>query len=858
MTIEQEIAAWAAGRPAWQQSVLRQLAHGRSFSQEEIETLARELKVGSQPKAVKLKPEDIPGAKTAGATLRLCSVRETANVNALVDSQQLSFAPNGLTVVYGDNGSGKSGYARVIKDVAQARHHEPVHQNVFAANTGAQRAEIEFQADGAIKTSTWPGHVSGELRAIGFYDEACGDAYIGGESELTYRPPALAMLDDLIAVCDEVRAVLDQDLHENQLRRTTLPAVVEQTSAASFLRTLSGSITEQAVTEACAVPNDADQQLGDLLQEEARLRASDPTAERTRLEAAAARIERVSEYVAAIADALSAERVEKSLTLRTRAIELRAAANIASSRSFESEPLSGVGSQTWRALWEAARAFSQAETYPAVAFPATGDGARCVLCHQELSDEAADRLTRFQAFMKDTTAQQADEAERTLAQTVASYRALESTPAEFTAALVALEGSDPEPAEAVSHWLADAAARRRAVVDRLEGSSEVEPSELSDSPRRALDARVTELRQQAAAIDASQFQMVLAEVTQRRNDLQSRLALLAGREAITAEISRLAERHKIEAAKHLTDTAPITRKATELTEEHVTALVRDRFTRESDRLRLERIELKRTGGHKGKYRHRPALLGAKLPQPVEEVLSEGEQTALGLAGYFTEAHFEDTKSTLVLDDPVTSLDHIRRARVARRLAEFGGNRQVIVFTHDVAFVGDLRRCADEQQVGFAERGVQRRGDNLPGLCNETHPWKAKDVGTRLQQLEQDLARIKRQRGTWDQETYEKECSDWAGKLSETWERLINLEIVYMVVDPGTSEVRPKMFKVLARITEDDDREFQQSYGRISAWVRRHDKSPTTNYVAPEPSEFEQELKGVRAWFDRIKTYRKST
>jgi wobble nucleotide-excising tRNase len=40
-----------------------------------------------------------------------------------------------------------------------------------------------------------------------------------------------------------------------------------------------------------------------------------------------------------------------------------------------------------------------------------------------------------------------------------------------------------------------------------------------------------------------------------------------------------------------------------------------------------------------------------MPKPVAQVLSEGEQTALGLAGYFTEAHFDDSKSALVLDDP---------------------------------------------------------------------------------------------------------------------------------------------------------------------------------------------------------------
>jgi hypothetical protein len=175
--------------------VLQTLAQGHSFGQDEVKTLARQLTAGIQAKVAGLKPGDVRGAQTAGKTVSLCSIREAFNVNALADAQLLTFAPNGVTVVYGDNGSGKSGYARLIKHVAGARHREPVHQNVFAANPGAQRAEIEFQAGGDTKASAWPGGVSSELRAIGFYDEACGDMYIGGESELTYRPPALAMFD---------------------------------------------------------------------------------------------------------------------------------------------------------------------------------------------------------------------------------------------------------------------------------------------------------------------------------------------------------------------------------------------------------------------------------------------------------------------------------------------------------------------------------------------------------------------------------------------------------------------------------------------------------------------------------------
>lgn len=854
MTIEQDIATWTASRPPWQQVVLRQLAQGHVFDQAEVDVIATDLTIGMPAKATPLQAADIPGAQTAGATVALRYIRDATNVNALLDGQQLTFAPTGLTVVYGDNGSGKSGYARLIKDAVGARHREPVHANVFADTVGqAQKAEIGFLIADTEKTTTWP-DVDGDLGAISFYDEPCGDAYIGGESELTYRPSALSMLDGLIAVCDAVRAVLDERLRLNDAARGPLPTVADGTDGARFLASLSGTTTTAQLDAACVLPADITEQIGVLSQEEARLRATDPAKERARLEVLAATVDRLAQHVAALAGALGDEKIERATAARRTAIDLRAAANLASSGVFEGEPVAGVGSQAWRALWEAARAYSTAEAYHGQHFPVTGPEACCVLCQQALTPGAAERLTRFEAFLQDTTAQQASAAEETAARLEGALRNLDITPTQVAADLVKVEAAEKALDTSTADWLTTATARKTAALAALDGNDGLVPT-LEPSPHARLTARTNELRTAAGAIDATKFQETLTNIVAKKNNLEVRLALAQQRANIEAEIARLAERAKLDEAKRLTDTSGITRKASELTDAHVTNLVRDRFTRESDRLRLERIELKKTGGKKGKLRHRPSLLGAKALQPVDQVLSEGEQTALGLAGYFTEAHFDASRSALVLDDPVTSLDHIRRGRVAQRLAELAQDRQVIVFTHDVAFAGDLRRAADEARVDVTERGVQRRGDNAPGLCTDQHPWKAKDVPRRFDQLTQQLARIKRERANWDQDTYEKECSDWAGKLSETWERLINLEVVYQVVDPGSFEVRPKMFKLLVKITEDDDRDFQQSYGRISAWARRHDKSPLTNYVAPEHTELEDELAFVRDWFDRIKKYR---
>jgi hypothetical protein len=85
--------------------------------------------------------------------------------------------------------------------------------------------------------------------------------------------------------------------------------------------------------------------------------------------------------------------------------------------------------------------------------------------------------------------------------------------------------------------------------------------------------------------------------------------------------------------------------------------------------------------------------------------------------------------------------------------------------------------------------------------------------------------------------------------------VISLEIINPVVDPVTDYIRPLSFRVLGHITETDDLEFQQSYGRCSTWLRRHDKSQTMNYVAPEPHELEAELTLAKTWFERVKKYK---
>lgn len=862
MTIEEEITTWAATRPGWNNQVLQALMTDTVITPETVASIADHLIDGSP---VALAPAEVIEDKlaTTTSTVTIHGISDVSEVNALATSQHLSFSASALTVVYGENGSGKSGYARLLKAAVRARHREDVLPDIFAPAVGVPSAVVHYAVDGVVESASWPGGAPPVLRKVAFYDEACGDSYVSNDMELTYRPAALVYLDRLIAVSDAVRSEIDKRLGHNAAKIKPLPVLSPSTTTGELLGRLPTSKTlaaldalEALLASAAEVPGDIEALTNEAEREHARLSASDPSLERKRFTDSAVRRETISSHLKALDALLGAPAMERLNTLATTARDLRAAATLASETGFGSEPVPGVGAATWRTLWDAARAFSEAEAYPSRNFPATDspDDA-CVLCHQDLDDAARQRLNRFEAFVQDDTSRRAGVAEEALRQ--ARVKALASLPSAERAevALELLEEAGDTNAKAVRDLLTNFTNRRDllATWDPAAGDHES-----ADAPALGVaDTLATEAAQErtkAAVIDDGGFATSLADAARTYEDLRARVALAASYDNVEAEFGRRREQIQLEAAKKETDTSSITRKSTELARVFVTDVVRDRFTRELDRLRLERVTLKDSGGRKGQLLHRPAFLGAARNVALETVLSEGEQTALGLAGFFTEAYFDESKSSLVFDDPISSLDANRRRYVAEQLVGLAADRQVIVFTHDQTFAAELRRASQEKEVGYTPRSVERSGAKVPGICQERHPWDVKDVDDRMKWLNDNLIDIRRNRAEMDSDQYDTAVSLWAGRLSMTWERIVSLEVVGRVFDRGTMQVKPLMFRTLVHVSQEDDAEFQRGYGQTSKWAARHDKSAEIDYTAPELSEMDAELTAVREWRKKIRSY----
>ncbi len=152
-----DILEWPKDCPAWQRDALRRLCIKGDMDDADLDELTALCKIkGKGP--VALAVEHIPDPESAATAVNLMAIYGVANVNALKEGERLTFDKKGLTVVYGDNGSGKSGYARILKKVCRARmppKDDRISPNIYATKTGPQKAIIDFSADEHNRTHDW-------------------------------------------------------------------------------------------------------------------------------------------------------------------------------------------------------------------------------------------------------------------------------------------------------------------------------------------------------------------------------------------------------------------------------------------------------------------------------------------------------------------------------------------------------------------------------------------------------------------------------------------------------------------------------------------------------------------------------
>ena len=869
----EELLEFAAGRYPWQQDALRRLALHGELTADGLAALELQIEraagfpAQNAPDPAPVAEEHLSHAAGNDPRTVLASLGPVRNVDRLSPNQPpLSFAVNGITIVYGANASGKSGYCRIARQLCRSLIPVSLRGNVYDADV-PDRPEVGVAYrvggdDQPKETRVWFGDEEPpvELSRISVFDAVTARVYVDRERRIEFLPYELDLLNKLGLACraldprfrermNALDAAINLPLVERYREGTTVYAMLAGLAPGADLAELPSEDDVRFLGTWAADKQAEFDTVSEQLKRDPR--------EMLRLRTEAKRaLEIVKEDIQAVEHGLADAAIGALCEAKREAETTRRAAEAAARDLFREQPIPDLGSEPWRRMLTYAREFAAA-ALPDAPPPQFAKGGVCVLCQQDLDEAAASRLAAFDNYVSGRAAEESDAAARVVAERCQRFQALRIRSRHEAETLLAGYRALTDPARdgvAAIGAFFDAATERLQAVrlaireDRYDSLDALAP--LPDSPARLVDAAIARIAAEIVGFALPErHEEALAGLEARHGELSDQKRLGEEIEAVVERRNRLEERHRLAECIRQCRSGLITRHITHRRREILTPALRAALLGELDRLQLTHLPLDLADHGDGAESIVEIALDARQRfANNSDVLSEGEQRALALACFLAELHEIGTDHGIIVDDPVSSLDHVRMQAVAERLAqEASRGRQVIVFTHNIVFHHMLWTEAHRADVACHCEWMSSVGNDRFGLIDDSHqPWQMKGVGERLDEIGRDCRSLVADGYDRADQNFRPAITMLYTKMRETWERVVEEVLFNNVVQRFLRDVMTQRLEEVSFDSAGDYPVIFEGMMRCSRYSG-HDPAPDLPPDLPEVREIDGD-------FDRLNAF----
>jgi AAA domain len=725
-----QLAEWANSKDEWTRRIVRLvLASGRPPSKSDTDRVYQLFLEEKRIEPRTLPPEEvIQSASTVAEredSLVLTELSNVTGVNAIRSGSTILFN-RGLTILFGENATGKTGYARILKIMANSRTAEDILSDINDPKAPTSpSAHIKYKLGSAELSKSWHGE-RGEapFTRMAIFDTLVVNYHVDEDAVYVYTPASLALFKHVTQGLQGVQRLVGDEIRRLSSSSNSLLSRFNRGSAVyPLIETLGAATDLSELRRLAEVGDQAQDELKNLQMAVAALKANTLPQEI----ATQQRRERV------FAQALGWATILKGIRLSDYNTAISTLANERSDYAkfreilFAAANLPAEPDETWEAFIGAGRRYKEHLEGLEV-----HDESKCLYCRQLLDAGATDLLGKYQEYLEDRIAKSiAAEEERLVGMTQELFAA---PLAQVDLYLSEQDESDTAPDLMALRTVCQLGQR---LLLAFRNRSSVDPADVEavgtacgalQGVYEALRSKLKELRAQA-----TNRAEALAEKEAELLEFEARVELS---KVFPDVVTRVEALKRASTLSTLSAKIPaILRQLTELSKTASDELINQNFEQlfkdECEALRAPILRLEFVG-REGSAQRRKVLSGKHRPS---KVLSEGEQKVLALADFLAEARLTGITAPIIFDDPVNSLDHRRIDEVADRIASLAQTEQVIVFTHDILLATSLlarfeksKLCtyyqvADEDgAVGVVTRATGPRWDTLSNLkarVNET-------------------------------------------------------------------------------------------------------------------------------------------
>ena len=789
--------------------------------------------------------------------IKLCSIHAVENVNAIDNSTKLPFSHEGITLIYGENGSGKSGYTRILKSACFSKHVESeILTNVYKANKGLQSAKISLLKNGERLVWDWsPGKSLTELLDVNVYDSEAGKVILEKNNQVTYKPKGVEIFDEVAAITETIKNAFSE-----KIRITKLPEILDiekSPEIQAWLKTISDETKPQDIEKKISWTNENQTELNSLkitIQEN----ENGVSAKKIQkiIDLSENRVLRAIKKLKICVGILSSEKVLEMAALQMSVTISKQAYDLAVAKFDTPEPLGGVHTDAWKALFKSAKEFSENHAYLEKHFPNVDDDSLCVLCMQPLDDDAKARLSRFDSYIIDISKKTYEKAVSALQVAKESLDALTVPDQDAYEPLcndiIDLIGNDQKLGDAFR------VIKQRKKYFEEDNQVKSYPSEfididlLSENLLIFLEQKKQELLQTVSPEKHEKYVV-------RCTELQAYSNLKKSQDLIVEYHKSLVFNKKVSDALNSIKVTKqkFSNKAKSIISQLVTPDFVENFKTELAFMGVS-LNVKISPVVRDSDTSHSFSIAAKKPG---KILSEGEQKVISLSAFLAEIKTFKNNATIILDDPVSSLDHIYREKIAARLAQEGLTRQVIIFTHDLSLIMEIEGKCSDIALGCGKGPARssltiRRNGSDSGFCYSEAPWRGMSTAQRTQSLEENFHLFKGLYET-DIANYNQRTALLYCLLREAWEALIEQDLFCQIVTRGRNSVQTLRLNDLS-VEPTDANIITLQMSKTSNWMFGHDKSKALSENRPPPHEVLEDIAHLKSFSKTIIARRKST
>lgn len=665
------------------------------------------------PALTTTKPNFVP----TGKVIELESLSDITGVNKLAKNQTLKFSKN-ITVIYGENGTGKTGYGRILKSLGFSYDpNNTVHPNIYGA-VEAKAAIINFKSNGVTQTFNWTGaNKNAELQNISVFNNSCVQISLS-DRQLIVSPIGFHLFNIVSAELNELTQLLNARIALHPTVITWANALSSGTPQQVFISGLSATSTKQKLTELSNVTLIQEQELIDKQIELSQLNKALLQTEIQNLNSSFTEIGTIITKIQNSQSNFTSSNWQKIIDLNNEISALESKTKTGIKEIAENNGIEFYETLQFQSFIKAAENYIKVIDKPE--YPNAQEDT-CIYCLQPLENEAKTLLASYRTLLNDKTQENLDVLKQQKTNLINQVVKIE-TNLFFHQPTFGVDDNQKtiQPPEILEYNTTLDSLKTIFTSDKV-----VNGSVFSFD----YDKYIKLLSDKRTAINSVLIHKgeLLTNLATKETELKNKISELKDRKFLStkvAEIKGIITNLKIvktlQSKSNSFSTNAISRKTTDAREQLVEQNFNDLFQAELKLFKKSDLKIELNfGTDKGKSKISHRL---RSSYTLTDILSEGEQKAISLAEFLTELQLDNIKAPVIFDDPVNSLDHRIIDEVGKRFIELSKQRQVIIFTHSILMLHSLIQQSEletnkQANVHFAFHKV-KNNFGITGILDE--------------------------------------------------------------------------------------------------------------------------------------------